>query len=128
MYLQKSNNIRLWMFLILLVLLAQWLTTSVYAVETKQLLNCHELDHGLAALSDSASDAGKSVTESIKTNRLCCDGGSCSMMKCHASSAIINTDPASFPRAYPSSSPYDSTGVASRVKRNNSLFRPPILG
>ena len=131
MQMHTSNNRRLWKFIVVLTaLLLQLFSTSVYAAETKLSLNCHGDNHNLSSKSDIDNViSAKTPLKSIKPTPSCCDGsGNCSTVTCHASGAIVNSDPTLIPSVYPSSSPYDFTGVSPLVKRNNSLFRPPILG
>ena len=131
MQLHPSNNRRLWKFVVVLTaLLLQLFSASVYAAETKLSLNCNGDNHSLSSKSDmDNSISAKTPLKSIKPTPSCCDDGSnCSTITCHASGAIVNSDPTLIPGVYPSSSPYDFTGVSSLVKRNNFLFRPPITG
>jgi hypothetical protein len=70
-------------------------------------------------------DSNAASPQSVQVSDSCCDGD-CSMMGCHATSALLNT--VTLPNLMRSSHLAQVAVNQAPLNRNSSLYRPPILG
>lgn len=122
---RSKNAARLWVLATLLAFAGQMVGVSAHAAMMikvpETVVNVMQDCHGSG---DEITQKTVNLT-SAQAFESCCDGD-CSMMGCQAIYAVLNSISASHPplTLHPS---YDERSSAP-LQRQNSLYRPPILG